>query len=67
MSTEHIRAHCPRCRHRQIFKREEIHHRLHFILTILSLGLWGISWLAIIIGARFRPYHCDQCGYSVYQ
>jgi len=60
-------GHCKRCGHRQLFKRQPIHHGVHFLLTVLTCGLWGISWLAVILGRGHRPFHCDQCGQRLYK
>jgi hypothetical protein len=42
----------------------ETNHWLHAGLTIATLGLWGISWLAILIGRRIWPWRCRQCGWN---
>lgn len=31
---------------------EQINHRLHFILTLLSFGLWGLVWWWLILKAK---------------
>jgi hypothetical protein len=31
-------------------------------LTIVSAGLWGVSWLALAISRRHWPYQCRRCG-----
>ena len=63
MKKNKIRAHCPRCQHQQIFVRAQINHSLHFILTLLTAGLWGISWLALCIGKYVRPWRCEHCNW----
>jgi hypothetical protein len=37
---------------------------MHAGLTVVTLGLWGISWLAILIGRRVWPWRCRQCGWN---
>ncbi len=59
-----IWAHCPCCRHTQRFSRVETNHLLHLVLTVVTLGLWGISWLAILIGRWVWPWRCHQCGWN---
>lgn len=31
---------------------EQINHRLHFILTLLSFGLWGLVWWWLVLKAN---------------
>jgi hypothetical protein len=40
----------------------EVNHWLHAVLTVLTLGLWGVSWLAWSIDVRRRPWVCGECG-----
>jgi hypothetical protein len=63
MRKNKIRAHCPRCRHQQLFVRAKINHLLHFTLSILTAGLWLISWVAICIGRVVRPWRCEHCAW----
>jgi len=58
------RAFCARCKHQQSFEMITINHRLHFLLTILTGGLWGISWLAHTLGMTARPWRCKHCGWQ---
>jgi len=62
MRKNKIRAHCPTCQHQQIFVRAQINHSLHFILTLITAGLWAISWVALCIGRYVRPWRCEHCG-----
>ncbi len=63
MTTHRIRAYCRRCKHDQVFVRNELNNWLHLFLTIVTLGLWLVSWLAILIGHFFRPWRCKHCGW----
>jgi len=63
MTKERIRGYCPRCGHQQLFEKNQIHHGVHFFLTILTLGLWLVSWVAVYVGHQFRPWRCQQCGW----
>jgi predicted RNA-binding Zn-ribbon protein involved in translation (DUF1610 family) len=63
MPKERVRGFCPKCGHEQVFQKGEIHHGVHLLLSILTLGLWLVSWLAILIGHRLRPWYCPQCGW----
>jgi predicted Zn-ribbon and HTH transcriptional regulator len=63
MRKDKVRAHCPRCRHQQIFVTARINHPLHLGLTLLTAGLWLISWIALSIGKVLRPWRCEHCGW----
>jgi hypothetical protein len=57
------RAYCTRCRHRQTFVRAEVRHGIHLLLSVLTLGFWLISWAAICVASRLRPWRCEHCGW----
>jgi len=63
MTKDRIRGYCPRCRHDQIFAKYKINHGVHLFLTIITLGLWLVSWVAITLGNLLRPWRCQQCGW----
>ena len=63
MTKQQIRAHCRQCKHEQLFERIRVNHPLHALLTIVTLGFWGISWISLMIGAWFRPWRCHHCGW----
>ena len=63
MKRNHIRAFCRRCKHEQEFVRYEPHHRWHLFTTLLTGGLWVVSWLSVCVGAWFRPWRCKGCGW----
>ena len=63
MRRNKIRAHCLRCRHQQLFVRAVLNHPLHLLLTLLTLGLWSVSWVALCIGRLLRPWRCEHCGW----
>jgi hypothetical protein len=46
-----------------VFERAQVHHGLHLLVTLLTLGLWSISWIAACIGQWMRPYRCKHCGW----
>ena len=58
-----IRAYCARCRHKQSFVLTKVNHTVHLVFTILTLGLWGISWAAHTVGMVLRPWRCKHCGW----
>jgi predicted RNA-binding Zn-ribbon protein involved in translation (DUF1610 family) len=63
MTKDRIRGYCPRCGHDQLFARQQIRHGVHLFLTIVTFGLWLVSWTAIFVGHQLRPYRCQQCGW----
>lgn len=62
MKGEKTWAHCPTCAHTQRFQRAHVNHGFHAVMTVLTLGLWAFSWMAVWIGHRFAPWRCRQCG-----
>jgi hypothetical protein len=40
-----------------------IHHGLHLFLSIITFGLWLVSWVSISIIHQLRPWRCPQCGW----
>ncbi len=53
---------CPQCGGYAPPRPFHISHRLHAALTVASLGLWGLSWLALVVSRRFLPLECPRCG-----
>lgn len=63
-SERQITAFCPRCKHHQLFVEEQIDHRSYLGLSLVTLGLGLVSWLAACIGRRFYPWKCEHCGWQ---
>lgn len=61
MKKDKTRAYCRRCRHQQTFVRAQMHHGVHLLFSVLTLGLWAVSWLAIYLAHFFRPWRCEHC------
>jgi len=36
---------------------------VHLFLTIVTGGLWLVSWASIFLGHQLRPWRCQQCGW----
>lgn len=51
---------CKRCRRATLHVHTRPSHWLHGILTVLTLGVWGVVWGALMIQAG-RP-RCTVCG-----
>lgn len=56
-------AHCQVCDRQTLFHKQRINHVLHLILTIVTVGVWGLLvWLPLgIINSTRRP-RCTLCG-----
>lgn len=61
MTKEKTMAYCRRCGHDQTFVRRTMRHGWHAFFSLLTLGLWGVSWVAFYIGLRLHPWRCQQC------
>jgi hypothetical protein len=59
----HVRAYCSRCRHEHTFVPARHHHLLHLVLTVCTGGIWLVTWVAVCIGQRLRPWRCEHCGW----
>jgi hypothetical protein len=64
MSSDNLIMRCERCNSEESFFRQDINHNLHVILSILTGGLWLVSYAAILIGHRFEPWFCSACEHS---
>ena len=36
-------------------------HLVHGTLTVLTCGLWGVSWLSVSMVMRGEPWRCRRC------
>lgn len=57
-------GYCSKCGHHQLFENNQINHHVHLVLSIVTCGLWLVSWVSIFIGHQIRPWRCQQCGWS---
>ncbi len=56
---------CPLCRRYSEPRPVRIRHSIHLALTIFSLGLWGVSWVALIVSRWRWPFECKRCGLRI--
>ena len=61
---ESKKFYCNCCKTERMFSREKVNHRLHIVLSLLTGGLWLISWLALYIGQRFELWTCSSCDHQ---
>jgi len=62
MGAEEWQTYCPNCQRITLGRREMPNHVLHFLITILTCGLWIFAWGFEIVMAHQRPYLCTTCG-----
>ncbi|HEY2343358.1 MAG TPA: hypothetical protein VGH90_10030 [Chthoniobacteraceae bacterium] len=56
---------CPHCKRRGTIRPIRINHWLHFVLMLLTAFIWGLSWLALVLGQRRWPFQCKRCGVRI--
>jgi len=47
----------------QVFIVAKVNHPLHLFLTLITGGLWLVSWIAFYVGQIRRPWECRHCGW----
>jgi hypothetical protein len=52
---------CAFCGVDRHFRRHVPNHSLHLLFTVITFGLWGVSWLALIIHCARLPWTCRTC------
>lgn len=56
---------CVHCGQQRLTHRQSTNHVLHLILTLVTLGLWGIVWAIVAFNNRSKPGRCSVCGSAV--
>ena len=54
-------AFCKACQREHTFERRRIMHWLQLGFTVFTVGLWGISWLALCIHQWLGFWECRTC------
>lgn len=54
-------AFCQTCNGPRRFERPGLNHVLHFLITVLSCGLWAFVWLGLALFGQ-QPARCIVCG-----
>ena len=62
MSIKQSSAYCHVCQRQTLFQKPKLNHVLHLILTILTVGVWGLVWLVLAIAHAAKPDRCVTCG-----
>lgn len=60
---DRIRGYCPQCGHEQLFEKTQVRHGVHLFLTIVTCGLWLVSWVSAYVIRQLRPWQCQHCGH----
>jgi hypothetical protein len=55
---------CERCERMTLFQKRGINHVLHLILSVPTLGLWGLVWIVLAMTKSAEPYYCSRCGWA---
>jgi hypothetical protein len=64
MSSRHRPAYCAFCETEQSFRRPTFRHGLHLTLSLLTLGLWLISYAGLWWHWRCtQGWRCAECGH----
>ena len=61
MAHEFSKEFCNECGKERTFYRTLPNHKLHLILSILTGGLWLVSWLSLIFNQKHLPWTCGAC------
>lgn len=62
MGRDTRQLYCHDCGQRRLFETQTPNHILHFLLMLLTAGLWFPVWVLCIMSNCFVPYRCTQCG-----
>lgn len=60
MGIETRSGYCNDCGERRKLERNGVNHVFHLILTLVTVGLWGIIW--ILAAFSKDPWRCSTCG-----
>lgn len=53
---------CWRCDEQTLHTKHGTAHLVHFLLSIVTCGLWVILWVAAAISNSTSPWICSRCG-----
>lgn len=52
---------CRDCGTERVLRRRVPRHEVHLVLTIVTLGFWGLCWVITAIAARWEAWRCREC------
>lgn len=64
MSVDVARMNCRTCGETTKHERQvkDPSHVVHFLLTLMTLGLWGFVWLFVTLFPDKGKWRCADCG-----
>ena len=62
MGLAQTQAFCGTCSGPALFQKGGINHGRHLVLTLLTVGLWGLVWITLSLVYLLNPYRCARCG-----
>ena len=62
MGLEYTGGYCKQCAAPRKLERKGTNHILHLLLSIFTVGIWVIVWIASTI--KMGGWSCSQCGSS---
>lgn len=60
MAEDKKQAYCQECGENVLVTRKGTNHILHFILSVLTLGVWIPIW--ILSAIKVGGWRCNRCG-----
>lgn len=63
MAVQEATGYCKACNRQVMIRRKGTNHILHFLITLLTGGLWVIVWIFAAI--KIGGWRCTMCGVKV--
>ena len=64
MAHPRYRAYCAFCETDQVFRHSSFSHGMHRLISVLTLGVWGIGYGVLYWRWRQRAgWRCSECGH----
>ena len=60
MAMEQTQKYCGTCRRYVLAQRPKTNHVLHFLISVLTCGLWVFVWAGSSV--KFGGWRCSFCG-----
>jgi len=62
MNTKQEHKLCPSCRTIEPATKVVPNNPLHFVLSLLTAGLWLLVWAILLFMSYSDKYECEKCG-----
>jgi DNA-directed RNA polymerase subunit RPC12/RpoP len=62
MASEEAPGYCSHCKKKVKVRKNKLNHIFHFIMTIITLGIWAIIWIFLALSNAFE-WRCVNCGH----